>query len=193
MLLVLAAVAQAKAQELRLGEPQYGGTGCPDGTASVVLSPEETTLSILFDNYVVETGGLNKLNDRKNCNIAIPIHIPQGYSYSVVALDYRGYMSIPRGGSARLAVNYFLAGEGSENSVRTSATFTGPVERDYLKTDRLGVEAVVWSACGADTILRTNTTLALKTNSRGDEAMATVDSIDVKSGIVYHLQWKRCR
>ncbi len=174
---------------LTLGEPQYGGTGCPAGSASVALSPDQTAVSILFDQYVVEAGG-RKTIDRKNCNIAIPVRVPQGYSVSVFAIDYRGFTALPAGARAQLGVEYFLAGNG--RGVRTSKTFYGPNTSDYLKSDTLGMQAVVWSACGADTILRANTSMMAQTNSRREQALATVDSADVQAGLIYHLQWRRC-
>lgn len=177
------------ADDVSLYEPQYGGTGCPSGSASVALSPDNKALSILFDQYVAEAGG-NLSFDRKNCNIAIPLHVPQGYSFAIVDIDYRGFTGLPVGGRAQLSVNYFIAGGG--RGVRTSKTFYGPISSDYLKSDHLGLSSVVWSACGADTILRTNTTLLVQSNSRREQAMATVDSMDVQSGLVYHLAWKRC-
>ena len=81
---------------VELGEPAYGGTGCPSGTASVTLSPDASSLSLLFDTYTVEAGGnTGKRVDRKGCNIAIPVHVPQGYSVSVFQVDYRGFNSLP--------------------------------------------------------------------------------------------------
>lgn len=181
--------ATASAASLRLGNPSYGGTGCPAGSASVSLSPDQQAISFLFDSYVVDAG-FGRNFDRKNCNIAIPVQVPQGYSVSVFAIDYRGFAGIPRGGRAQLSVNYFLAGGGS--GVRTSKTWVGPFNSDYLKTDNLQLNAIVWSGCGASTILRANTTMLVQSNSAGDQAMATVDSADVQAGLVYHLQWRRC-
>src|SRR5690606_16125540 len=58
----------AQADDIALGEPGYGGTGCPDGSASVTLSPDAKSLSIIFDEYFVEAGGAtNKSFDRKSC------------------------------------------------------------------------------------------------------------------------------
>jgi hypothetical protein len=79
--LVLSAPAFATHDDISLGEPGYGGTGCPDGTVSVTLSPDQKSLSLLFDQYQVEVGGdTGKSFDRKSCNIAIPVHVPQGLS-----------------------------------------------------------------------------------------------------------------
>lgn len=189
LLTVLLSASFAEAQGLQLGEPQYGGTGCPFGTASVAVSPDQSAISILFDQYVVEAGGA-KAFDRKNCNIAIPVHVPQGYSVSVFAIDYRGFTGLPSGGRAQLNVDYFLAGNG--RGVHTSKSFYGPVSTDYLKSDSLGMQAIVWSACGADTILRANTTMLVQSNGRREMAMATVDSADIQAGLIYHIQWRRC-
>ena len=183
------AVQSALADGIRLGQPAYGGTGCPAGSASVTLSPNNSALSILFDQYVVDTAGRGF--DRKNCNIAVPVHVPQGFSVAVMAIDYRGFLQLPEGARANLSVNYFLAGQG--RGVTSSKPFFGPSSEDYLTSDRLGLESIVWSGCGADTILRANTSLLVMSNPNHEEAMATVDSADIRSGLIYHLQWKTCR
>lgn len=182
--------SSASAQSvIQLGQPGYGGTGCPSNSASVSLSPDQSSLSILFDQYVVEAGNGRSM-DRKSCNIAIPVRVPQGYSISVFQVDYRGFNSLPAGARATFNVEYFFAGS---RGVRQAKSFYGPAANLYELTDHLTAEATVWSACGADTNLRVNTSMLVQTNRRQDLAMATVDSADVNAGIVYHVAWKRCR
>jgi hypothetical protein len=193
--LILGAIAWAGAlafagNGLRLGEPVYGGSGCNPGTASVVLSPEETSLTILFNDFVVEAGGVNSNIARKNCDIVLPITIPQGYSYSIVEVDYRGYVFLPAGASADFTASYFFADSPRQVSSRTS--FRGATDRDYVISNRLGVEAIVWSRCGVDTNMRIKATMQTRSNRWGDETLATVDSVDISSGIIYQLQWRRC-
>jgi hypothetical protein len=186
----LAAASSAMADDIRLGSPAYGGTGCPGGSASASLSPNAKSLSILFDSYVVEAGGTTgKRLDRKSCNIAIPVHVPQGYSISIFQVDYRGYTSLPNGSDSQFNVEYFFAGQSGPRSTRI---FRGPLDRDYLISNTVAAEAMVWSACGADTILRTNSSMLTRANPRGEQSLATVDSADIKAGIVYQIQWKRC-
>jgi hypothetical protein len=189
-LLIGSSVAGASyADDIALGEPGYGGTGCPDGTASVTLSPDEKSLSIIFDEYYVEAGGeTNKSLARKSCNIAIPVHVPQGLSVSVLNIDYRGYNSLPSGAKSTFAVEYFFAGvEGP----KFSKTFNGALDKDYLIKNKLKASALVWSKCGADVNLRTNSSIRVQTK-QNKEALATVDSQDVSAAIVYQLQWKKC-
>lgn len=186
----LSASTSAFADGIRLGVPEYGGTGCPAGSASVALSPDQSAISILFDQYVVEAGGA-KTFDRKNCNIAVPVQVPQGYSVAVMAIDYRGFVQLPYGARANLMVNYFLAGQG--RGVSTNKSFYGASSQNYVTSDRLGMESLVWTACGANTILRANTSMLVNSNNRREQAMATVDSADIEAGLIYHIQWKRCQ
>src|SRR5689334_21909035 len=42
-----------------LGQPTLDGTGCPQAHVSATLAPDNSALSILFDNYSVNLGGSN--------------------------------------------------------------------------------------------------------------------------------------
>lgn len=188
-LLTLSNVAMADLNDINLGVPGYGGNGCPANSASVTLSDDKKSLSIIFDQFIVEAGGMNKTIERKTCNIAIPVHVPQGFSISIIDVDYRGYVSLPSQASARLTAEYFLAGS---LGPRFDKTFVGKTDTDYTFNNAIGIQAQIWSPCGADTILRVNAAMLVRTNRYRDEALATVDSADFKAGMLYKLQWKRC-
>ncbi len=181
----------ASADDIYLGEPIFGGTGCPQGSASATLSPDAKSLSILFDAYTLEAGGVTgRRLDRKSCNIAIPVHVPQGYSFSIFQVDYRGFNAIPRGGRSQFNVEYFFAGS---RGPRASRTFVGPVTDDFVISNTLAASAIIWSACGQDVNLRVNSNMMLTTNSWNDQAMSSLDSADVSAEIVYLFQWRRCQ
>lgn len=184
-----AAGAASAADDIRLGEPGYGGTGCPSGSVSTTLSPDAKSLSLIFDEYAVEAGGdTGRSFDRKSCNVAIPVHVPQGYSVSVLSVDYRGYNHLEGRSSSQFNVEYFFAG-GRGPAFRRD--FRGPLDNDYLIQNTITAEGMVWSACGADVNLRTNSSMRVNSVGRAP-AMATVDSEDVSAALVYHLAWKRC-
>ena len=175
--------------DISLGNPGYGGTGCPAGTVSATLSPDAKSLSLLFDQYQVAVGGdTGKSFDRKSCNIAIPVHVPQGLSVSVLKIDYRGFNQLPQSASSQFNVEYFFAGMRGPSYKKV---FRGPIAEDYLINNNLTVEAIVWSTCGADVNLRTNSSMRVQTVANR-EAMASIDSQDVNAGIVYQLQWRKC-
>lgn len=187
---LMAAQAHAQSSALRLGEPAYGGTGCPAGSASVSVSPDQSAVSILFDQFLTEAGRTNgRRMDRKSCNLSIPVYVPQGYSVALFQVDYRGYNGIPGGAYNRFDAEYFWAGS---RGPRISRQFYGPLNDVYTLTDNLVATSQVWSPCGASINLRVNASMMSTTNNRMDQTIGTVDSADISSGLVYHLQWRRC-
>lgn len=181
--------APAFADDISLGQPGYGGTGCPAGSVSATLSPDAKSLSLLFDQYQVAVGGTSgKSFDRKSCNIAIPVHVPHGMSVSVLKIDFRGFNHLPRAASSQFNVEYFFAGTRGPAFQRV---FNGAIDEDYLINNELTVQSVVWSGCGADVNLRTNSSMRVRTVGNA-EAMASIDSEDVRGGIIYQLQWRSC-
>lgn len=186
--LILGAPVLARA-DISLGEPGYGGTGCPDGTVSVTLSPDQKSLSLLFDQYQLSVGGdTGKSFDRKSCNIAIPVHVPQGLSVSILKIDFRGFNHLPQYATSQFNVEYFFAGTRGPSFQKK---FSGPLDADYLINNELRAEAIVWSGCGEDVNLRTNSSMRVKTVAN-KEAMSSIDSEDINAAIVYQLQWRSC-
>jgi hypothetical protein len=174
--------------DIYLGTPGYGGSGCPAGSASIGLSPDLKSLSIIFDEFIVEAGGRKRMA-RKSCNIAIPVHVPQGMSVSIIKVDYRGFISQARGSKSRLSTEYFFAGK---RGPKLNRIFKGALEEDFTLTDNLALLAKVWSKCGKSVNLRVNTSLLSRANKFKDETLAMIDSADFKAGLVYHLKWKYC-
>ncbi len=176
---------------MRLGYPSTGGNGCPSGTVNATLSPDEKQLSILFDQFVAEAGPASgRTLDRKSCNIAIPISVPNGYSVSIVAVDYRGFVGLPsRRANARFTAEYFFA---NMPGPRLQRSFVGSQNTDYLIQNDLIVTAQVWSACGAQTNMRINASIMLQ-NTDVQDSIATVDSADISAGLLYRLQYRSCR
>lgn len=188
VVILVVGIGTAHAQAgLRLGNPTYGGTGCPQGTANAVLAPDGRTLSIFYDQYRAATGG-GRSFDRKSCNLAIPLDVPPGISVSVLTVDYRGFNHLPSGASSVFTVEYFFAGG---QGPRFTRGFEGPQTRDFFIRNQLTAASTVWSACGADVILRTNSSVRLSSPG-GRNAEATVDTEDIAAALVYRLSWRRC-
>jgi hypothetical protein len=158
----------------------YGGSGCPENSASVTVSPDGQVLTILFDKYAADAR--NPVTRRQSCNLSIPISIPNGFQVSLYDADYRGYVAPQTTGTLRS--EYFFAG--SRGPI-FQATFTG--ETNYDKRDSLTTVANVWSACGASTNMRINTSLIAK-----GTGVATLDSFDLANrGLVYHIKYRNCQ
>jgi hypothetical protein len=194
VLVALAAIAVSSTASfaqngITLGNPTYGGNGCPSGSVSAALSPDATSLSILFDQYQAMAGGsTGRSFDRKSCNVAIPVNVPNGFSVSLIAVDYRGFNMLPQGATSTFGVEYFFAG--SRGPV-FNRTFRGALTDDYTIRNELLAVGNVWSACGVDVLLRTNTNVRV-TTTQNREAMATVDTQDVAAALIYRLAYRPC-
>ena len=194
-LLLLATQAASAAPNVRNVQIQnvgYAGNGCPAGSASVVISPDKKSVSLLFDEYIAEAGGHGQRTfDRKKCDIAFGLKIPSGISVSLIDADYRGFNDLPRGARATFKRDYFFAGARGPSLTKN---WRGTRSNDFLIKDRLGVLANVWSACGADVILRSKTSATVRTH-RGNEALMMVDSADLTAKTVYkyNFRYRTCR
>ena len=155
-------------------DPSYGGSGCPQGTASSSLTPDGQTLTMLFDDYTADPA-------RKTCNISVPVHVPNGFQVSNITADYRGFAQ----GSNELKRSYFFAGDTGPSFTDTLGTRNGTT---YLKSDSLLASSNIWSRCGADVNMRINSAV----RGLNNRSSISVDSLDLKQGIVFSLQYRSC-
>lgn len=174
---------------ISLGVPSYGGNGCPQGSVGISLSDDESELSMNFDSYQVEAGGYT-YNQRKNCNLAIPILVPSGYQVSIIRTDYRGYVSAPfRDTRVELSAEYFLPGQ---RGIPFRKTFSN-YEDNYTLTAEVLLASQLWTTCNkASTTLRLNTGIVAISGS-GNPVSGSVDSIDMNTNLVYRLAYRSCR
>lgn len=171
---------------IRIGMPSYGGSGCPAGTASLTLSPSGESAAVLLDEFSLEMGGAGTpLMDRKSCDLAIPIHVPEGYSVALNQAAYVGYLDLPRGGNARLSIEHFFAGA---RGPRLATTFQGPKNQEFTLVGPPSGAATVWSSCGQDVILRVNASLIVETNAAREKAKAAIERLTFERLI----KWRKC-
>src|SRR5690349_15433855 len=63
---------------LPMGQPSYGGAGCPAGTMQIVFAPDFLSFTVLFDQFVVQTDGSVGKPSVMECDALIPFQIPAG-------------------------------------------------------------------------------------------------------------------
>ncbi len=177
-----------------LGSPTYGGTGCPQGTVSTTLSPDLRTLSVLFDSYLAEAGGdVAPKEVRLRCSVKIPVQVPAGYRVQVVKIDYRGFVSAPKGSVGVVGAGYIYSSEENPKTVsprRFKKRFKGPREKNFLLSSV--VKGPHWSPCGKSFDLVAESVLRLR--ARAKPALITIDSMDaVQRPVHLGLRWKKCQ
>jgi hypothetical protein len=159
---------------------KFAGTGCPAGSASVTGEGSDT-LSILFDSY---DAGKDSTTGKKRvaCSFAVPIHVPQGMQVSVLTADWQGFIE----GKGELRRKYFFAG--NPNVPWEVDTYNKPAGYNFTETDGRLHSSLSFSACGADKIIRINSSIRAK----GANSYMAVDTLDLKNKVIFHLQWKTC-
>ncbi|MDA0712388.1 MAG: DUF4360 domain-containing protein [bacterium] len=179
-----------------LGNPTYAGTGCPSNTVSASLSPDATSMSVLFDSYTIEAGGGSFSTSRKYCDITIPIFVPNGYQVGIIRSDYRGFNDLPSGAQSQFKIEYFLAGQ-TTNSY--TEVYDGPITNNFLLQDTVNTQNVLWSNCGYPANFRINTDISVFSNVVNDYASTTLDTADISindpagpAGLQFYFVWQPC-
>jgi hypothetical protein len=177
---------------VRVRSISYAGSGCPAGSVAENISLDKQAFTLLFDSYIAEVGpGVPVREKRKNCQLLVDLDFPQGWTYTVMDVDYRGYVSIERGVTAEQSSAYYFQGQGA--TARLTTAMRGPKDEDFHIRDTLGLSAVVWAPCGARRALNINSQINLTQTARNAAGVIMQDSIDGNLTQVYNLKWQRCR
>jgi hypothetical protein len=177
---------------VRVKTISFAGSGCPAGSVAGNVSPDRQAFTLLFDQYIAEAGpGVPFNQKRKNCQINLDLDFPSGWSYTIFTVDYRGYVSLERNVKATQQSSYYFQGQGKTATLKT--ILAGPTDRNFAIRDTLGLEATVWSPCGARRALNINSQVQVD-NSRASNkyGLITTDSIDGELTLVYGIKWTRC-
>lgn len=168
--------------------------GCPAGSYSIVMSPDGTSLSILFDKFTLEgSGSTGSTMPRKVCRISAPLNLPANQSIGVYKVDYRGFAKLVNRQETQLEVQYFLGPKGNDRGRVFKRKVKGPHEGDYLFTETIGAGQMKRIGCGTAAVLNVGITLGLDGDLRTGEPMASLDTTDAARGaLVYHLDLKKC-
>lgn len=171
----------------------YNGSGCPLGTVGKNVSPDRQAFTLTFSEYLAEAGpGLSFADSRKNCQITIVLDFPNGWTFSVMSIDYRGFAYLDEGVKGIHSATYYFQGQGQTG--RSSRTLQGDYYGDYFMRDYIGMSSLVWSPCGARRALNINSAVRVDNRSnRSGQGLMTIDSIDGEVIYTFNLQWRRCR
>lgn len=169
------------------------GSGCREGTAAVAVSPDNTAFTVTYSDYLAQVGpGAPPIAFRKNCQLNLRVHVPNGFTYAIVQADYRGFASLQRGASGQERANYYFQGM-SETAQRTHQ-FNGPFNDNWQSTDKTEYADLVWAPCGEERNFNINTELRVNAGTSGSQALSlmTMDSTDASVNTLYHLAWQTC-
>ncbi|WP_329097885.1 DUF4360 domain-containing protein [Actinomadura citrea] len=169
------------------------GSGCPAGTAAVAVSEDKEAFTVTYSDYLAQAGGSSGPTDfRKNCQISMKVHVPQGFTYAISSTDYRGFASLEPGASAVEKASYYFQGMSQTSAV--SHPLKGQYADNWQFTDTNDVAQLVYKPCGEERNFNVNTELRVLKGA-SDPAKTSFISMDSTDGSIkttYHFAWKQC-
>ncbi|GFE21861.1 hypothetical protein Sliba_23140 [Streptomyces nigrescens] len=169
------------------------GSGCRPGSAAVAIAPDNTAFTVTYSEYLAQAGSGSKPTDsRKNCQIALNVHVPQGFTYAIARADYRGYASLAPGAKGLETAGYYF--QGQQQTARKSHSFTGPYDSNWQTSDETDIDALVYAPCGEERYFNINTEMRVDAKSADPKTTSymAMDSTDGSINTLYHFAWKEC-
>ncbi|WAX80252.1 DUF4360 domain-containing protein [Streptomyces sp. KMM 9044] len=169
------------------------GSGCPRGTTAVAVSEDNTAFTVTYSDYLAQAGGTSDPTaSRKNCQLSLIVHVPQGFTYAIASADYRGFAALQTGASGMQRASYYF--QGSPSTEYRSHSFAGPYDDNWQATDTTDWAQLVYAPCGIQRNFNINTELRVSagTSSPDKVSFMTMDSTDGDISTTYHMAWKEC-
>lgn len=169
--------------------------GCPNGSYAIVLSPDGSALSILFDQFTIESNSISGGDMLiKNCRISSPLDLPANHSIGVYQVDYRGFAKLGTKQQAELEVQYFLGPHDNEHGRVFKRKIKGPKEGDYVFSETIGAGQMKRAGCGSAAKLDVGITLRLDAKPPTGQTMVSLDTTDAarRGALIFHLNLKKC-
>jgi Domain of unknown function (DUF4360) len=169
------------------------GSGCPPGTASVTALPDRTGFRVTYRDFVARAGGgANPVDFRKNCQVNVLVHIPQGFTFAIASADYHGRLRLENGASGLQRTNYYLQGSPENNYV--DHTFSGPTAGTWTTIDATPVNELVYAPCGEKRNVNINTELRVDegTVNPGKVSSMSLRQSDGNVETIVHFEWQQC-
>ena len=189
-----ATAASPPAERITIDVLTVNGSGCPAGTAAVAPSADNTAFTVTYSDYLAQIGvGAKPTDFRKNCQLAIRVNVPQGFTFAIAQADYRGFASLAAGATGLERANYYF--QATSPTAYVNHTFSGPFSDDWQTTDSTPVASLVYAPCGEQRNLNINTELRVAAGTSDTSATTsfmTMDSVDGSVRTIYHLAWKEC-
>jgi hypothetical protein len=191
----MGAESTAKAEDapefVRIRKIQYSGPACPPGSATVSTFNENRAFLITYNEFLVEAGpGMPLAVGNKQCTVSIEVEHPQGWSYTVGSIVYRGNAVLGAGVNARFRARYNFPGSGE---ARNEVFLYGPANRDFSLPQDFSLD--IWEpSCRGGTlpIIVTGTAAIDNTAVRQGSGIIRVEQQDGTFDMIINLRWKRC-
>ncbi|WP_430789986.1 DUF4360 domain-containing protein [Actinoplanes sp. G11-F43] len=170
------------------------GSGCPKGSAEITVSPDNTAFTVTYSKYTASVGpDAGPLDFRKNCQMALDIKVPSGFTFAIASADYRGYASLKPGARGQQIASYYF--QGHSHTTRSTHDFKGPFDDSWQRNDKVAIASTSFLPCGERRYLNINTELRVNrgtSDTRKHTNFLSMDSADAAINTLYRVVWQKC-
>ncbi|EEB89876.1 hypothetical protein MPER_11981, partial [Moniliophthora perniciosa FA553] len=106
---------------------------------------QHTAVTITFSAFEASAGpDISITENRKNCQVSLNVHVPQGFSFAIVDVDYRGFYQLDdKVKGLHDAVYYF---QGQLVQSEATSTLVGPIAgKNYVYRDEFNLTPTIYS------------------------------------------------
>jgi hypothetical protein len=167
ILLFSAITLKAHAENFQLQNVRVGGVGCPSDVTQIVLAPDNSSASIIFQSFEShvpmaapnESGKFSRNASEINCNVFLDIKLPKGQKLDSleVSFDMRGHAFFSSGVTGNF--KSFLIGRSGLGSERMQGIQL--IQEKSWNNTNIDQEE--------DFLIQTSKSIAVPSNCHGDE------------------------
>lgn len=193
ILALLTPAAAPPAEGVHIDVSTVAGTGCPVGTVSVALLPDNSGFQLNFTDFrAASGGGVPAAQVQRNCQVGLIVHLPAGVSYAVAQQDFAGAAHLEPGATAALRTTYYYSGQATPPQSFTHS-FPSGLDGSWQVSDVIDPAAQVYQPCGTDAVLNLGATLRVNAGTVSNQtSWITMDETASEVHAVYRFAWKDC-
>ena len=210
LLLLSTLYTYAENETIRFSEISMKGTACPAGNFDTVLAPDQSMLSILFDEFVSELPNeegtrADKNKNIKVCTIKFSAIVPKGYKVTNMDLSYdiRGALALDQGVSAKFESTllerggFLNSGQGRVNKKLIYKMWMGEKDEDIFLNKNVQFKDLTKCTIKDEKVsfkLRNTSTLYMHQHhlALGSFGYFAIDTSDVAGQMNVKLKLEKC-
>ncbi|KAH9860823.1 hypothetical protein J1614_012156 [Plenodomus biglobosus] len=172
------------------------GSGCKPGSVSVNLAPDNSAMTIIFDNFVAADGPKAiSTETRALCKATIGMNMP-GWAFDVASADFRGYVYLEKGVSASLVSRWKWIdrnGRDMPGKGHAQKKLSGPFEDDVLLHKDGELSDVEASECQKkDARIQITMSATVDAGTAKKSGYVQGGSADAAFKEILNINWRKC-
>lgn len=195
----LGSVAYGSAPErVEIDRVDAHGSGCPEGTAYVDISPDRQVFTAVFDEFLAiidpDDPYVSYGDRHKRCDLSLKVNVPAGWQFSIFKADYEGWYDMEQQMTMTQTSTYHFQGNARHSKRSQIKTYNAAKSGEFLFTDRIGVSSFEWSACGGPRNMYITSEIRLSSRNRNSRGAAGINAIEgqFKLQAKFGILWRRC-